>query len=161
MRVPSANVVASIANAPAADGRRTTKSWRPSACAATAAIQWKKGGFDAKLSLLEPATAFNRAMERKYEMTLQARAAAFYPSPYQYFHSDFVKNTPSNNLWGFGSEDTDKLIDTFRFDMDKGKRIAAMHALRDRRFRNLEPSAQNEDIHLHLLGGRPMGWPPG
>ncbi len=90
---------------------------------------FKKGGVEANLNLLEPATAFNRGTERKYEMITAARTANFYPSPYQYFHSDFAKKTSNNNLWGFGREDTDKLVDTYRFNMDKSARIAAMHAL--------------------------------
>lgn len=88
-----------------------------------------RGGVEITLNLLERATAFNRGKERNYEMILASRSTGFDPSPYQYFHSDFAKETGNNNLWGFGREDTDKLIDVYRFDMDKDARIAAMHAL--------------------------------
>jgi microcin C transport system substrate-binding protein len=90
---------------------------------------FQKGGVTVQLNLLEPATAFNRGAERKYEMLLAGRTTTFYPSPYQYYHSDFAKKTNNNNLWGFGREDTDKLVDVYRFELDRGRRIAAMHEL--------------------------------
>jgi microcin C transport system substrate-binding protein len=90
---------------------------------------FKKAGVEIKLKLLEGATAFNRGLERKYEMILTGRTSGFYPSPYQYFHSKFKKTTNNNNIWGFGSPETDKLIDTYMFDLDKAKRLDAMHKL--------------------------------
>lgn len=87
---------------------------------------YRHAGVDMQLKLLEGATAFNRGLERKYEMTTMSRAAGFYPEPYQYFHSDFLKATNNNNIWAFGRPDTDKLIDIYRFNMDKPTRLDAM-----------------------------------
>ncbi|MCB2156739.1 extracellular solute-binding protein [bacterium] len=90
---------------------------------------YKKFGIEVNLKVLSPATAFEYGLERKFEMIMTGRTAGFYPSPYQYFSSEFVKTTNNNNIWGFGSPETDKLIDVYRFDMDKQKRMDAMHKL--------------------------------
>jgi len=90
---------------------------------------YKKAGVEIKLNLLEGATAFNRGLERKYEMILSGRTSGMYPSPYQYFHSKFKEVTGNNNIWGFGAPETDKLIETYMFDLDKTKRLDAMGKL--------------------------------
>jgi microcin C transport system substrate-binding protein len=90
---------------------------------------YKKAGVEINLNLLEGATAFNRGLERKYEMTLSSRTSGIYPDPYQYFHSKFKSTTNNNNIWGYGTPETDKLIDTYNFDMDKSKRLEAMYKL--------------------------------
>ena len=90
---------------------------------------YKKAGVKVNLKLLEGATAFNRGLERKYEMTLTGRTSRLYPSPYQYFHSKFKESTNNNNIWGFGSEETDNLIETYMFSLDKQERLDAMHKL--------------------------------
>ncbi|HPB32459.1 MAG TPA: extracellular solute-binding protein, partial [Candidatus Sumerlaeota bacterium] len=89
----------------------------------------KKAGVNVELRLLEGATAFNRALERKYEMIFTGWTADFYPDPNQYFHSKFKAVTNNNNVWGFGTPETDALMETFMFDMDREKRIQAMHKL--------------------------------
>ena len=90
---------------------------------------YKKAGVEMLLKLLDGATAFNRGLERKYEMTITSRTAGFYPEPNQYFHSKFKAATNNNNIWGFGTPETDKLIETYMFDLDKNKRLDAMHKL--------------------------------
>lgn len=90
---------------------------------------WRHFGIDARLKLLEGGAAFNRALERKYEMTVVSYTTTFYPEPYQYFHSDFLKTTNNNNIWAFGRPGTDKLIDVYRFDMNKQARLDAMWKL--------------------------------
>ncbi len=90
---------------------------------------YKRAGVEMNLQLMDGATAFNRGLERKYEMTLTGRTAGFYPEPKQYFHSTFVESTNNNNIWGFGSPETDQLIETYMFDMDLQHRLDAMHRL--------------------------------
>ncbi len=86
-------------------------------------------GVDVALRLLEPGTAFKNGLERQYEMTTIARTSNFFPSPKQYFHSVFTETTNNNNIFSFGSPETDQLIEIYEFDLDKGKRLAAMHEL--------------------------------
>lgn len=90
---------------------------------------FEKLGIEMKLDLLEPGTAFERGLEREYEMTIMSRTANFYPGPDQYFGSEYLETTNNNNIWAFGREDTDALIKTYRFDQDQAKRVEAMHKL--------------------------------
>ena len=88
--------------------------------------EFRRAGVDMQLRLLEPGTAFERSLERKYEMTMTNRTTGFYPDPRQYFHSSFKATTNNNNIWGFGTDEVDALIDTFDKDLDADKRRAAM-----------------------------------
>jgi microcin C transport system substrate-binding protein len=90
---------------------------------------FKRLGVEMNLRLLEPGTAFRNGLEREYEMTLMSRTTGFYPGPYQYYHSIFTESKNNNNVWSFGTAYTDSLIDIYRFDLDKDRRIAAMHEL--------------------------------
>jgi ABC-type transport system substrate-binding protein len=81
------------------------------------------------LQVLEPGTAFQRGLEREYEITLMSRTTGFYPDPHQYFHSEFKKTKNNNNIWSFGMARTDSLIDVYRFDMDREDRLAAMREI--------------------------------
>ncbi len=51
--------------------------------------EYRRAGVDMQLRLLEPGTAFERGLERKYEATVTGRTTSFYPGPRQYLHTDF------------------------------------------------------------------------
>ena len=89
--------------------------------------EYRRAGVDVRLRLLEPGTAFERGLERKYEMTLTGRTAGFYPAPRQYLHSDFKPTTNNNNIWGFASEEVDELIRIYEEDLDFEARKNAMY----------------------------------
>jgi microcin C transport system substrate-binding protein len=91
--------------------------------------EYRRAGVDLRLRLLEPGTAFERGLERKYEMTMTGRTAGFYPSPRQYLHTDFKNATNNNNIWGFGTEEVDELIRIYEEDLDFETRLRAMHRL--------------------------------
>ena len=90
---------------------------------------YKKAGVEMNLKLLDGATAFNRALERKYEMIVTSWTADIYPDPKQYFHSKFKGVTNNNDIWGYGTPETDKLIETYMYDFNKQKRLQAMFKL--------------------------------
>ena len=90
---------------------------------------FQRFGVDMALRLLEPGTAFRNGLEREYEMTIMGRTAGLYPSPHQYFSTVFKESKNNNNVWAFGTAHTDSLIDVYRFDTDKERRLAAMHEL--------------------------------
>lgn len=90
---------------------------------------FKRFGIDMELRLLEPGTAFRNGLEREYEMTLMGRTAGRFPGPHQYFASVFKESKNNNNIWYYGTAHTDSLIDVYRFDMDKSRRLQAMHEL--------------------------------
>ena len=91
--------------------------------------EYRRAGVDMRLQLLEPGTAFERGLERKYEMTLTARAAGLYPAPRQYLHTEFQRETNNNNIWGFGTEEVDELIRIYEEDLDLGARLDAVHRI--------------------------------
>ncbi len=92
---------------------------------------FRRAGVDMKLRLLEPGTAFERGLERKYEMTLTGRTAGFYPDPRQYLGSEFARTTNNNDIWGFGSAEVDGLIRTYERDRDPDARLRAMQRIDD------------------------------
>lgn len=93
--------------------------------------EYRRAGIDMRLQLLEPGTAFERGLERKYEATLTARTAGFYPSPRQYLHSEFKAETNNNDIWGFGTPEVDSLIAIYEDSLDPDACVEAMHRIDD------------------------------
>jgi microcin C transport system substrate-binding protein len=91
--------------------------------------EFRRAGVDMRLSLLEPGTAFQRGLERKYEMTVTNYTAGFYPEPRQYLHSDFLSKTNNNDIWGFGTKEVDELIRIYEEDLNFEARRAAMYRI--------------------------------
>jgi microcin C transport system substrate-binding protein len=91
--------------------------------------EFRRAGVDMQLRLLEPGTAFERGLERKYEMIWTNRTGGYYPGPRQYLHTEFQKKTNNNNIWGYGSAEVDRLIAIYEEDLDKDKRLKAMHRI--------------------------------
>ena len=87
--------------------------------------EYRRAGVDVRLRLLEPGTAFERGLERKYEMTMTGRTTSYYPAPRQYLHTDFKATTNNNNIWGFGTEEVDELIRIYEEDLDAERRLDA------------------------------------
>lgn len=80
--------------------------------------EYRRAGVDIKLQLLEPGTAFERGLDRKYEMTMTNRTSGFYPSPKQYLYTTYKKTTNNNDIWGFGTPAVDALIDIYESNLD-------------------------------------------
>jgi microcin C transport system substrate-binding protein len=91
--------------------------------------QFKALGVEMKLERLEPVASFERVREKAHEAAIISMTAGFYPEPHQYFSSEFANKPQTNNFFGFGTPETDRLIDVYRFDMDEEKRIAALREL--------------------------------
>ena len=91
--------------------------------------EYRRAGVDMRLQLLEPGTAFERGLERKYEMTLTNRTAGLYPAPRQYLHTEFQRETNNNDIWGFGTEEVDQLIRIYEEDLDFENRLDAVHLI--------------------------------
>lgn len=91
--------------------------------------EFRRAGVDMQLRLLEPGTAFERGLERKYEMIVTARTGSFYPQPRQYLHTEFLAKTNNNNIWGFGTPEVDELIRVYEDELDFDKRLKAMHRI--------------------------------
>ncbi len=91
--------------------------------------EYRRAGVDMRLQLLEPGTAFERGLERKYEMTMTSRTAGLYPAPRQYLHTEFQRETNNNDIWGFGTEEVDQLIRIYEEDLDFENRLDAVHRI--------------------------------
>ncbi len=91
--------------------------------------EYRRAGIDVRLRLLEPGTAFERGLVRKYEMTMTGRTAGYYPSPRQYLHTDFKVTTNNNNIWGFGTAEVDELIRVYEEDLDAQRRLEATNRI--------------------------------
>ena len=91
--------------------------------------EYRRAGVDMRLQLLEPGTAFERGLERKYEMTLTNRTAGLYPAPRQYLHTEFQRETNNNDIWGFGTDEVDQLIRIYEEDLDFENRLDAVHRI--------------------------------
>jgi microcin C transport system substrate-binding protein len=102
--------------------------------------EYRRAGVDIRLRMLEPGTAFERGMERKYEMTMTSRSAYPYPDPRQYFHTEYLASTNNNNIWGFGNAEVDSLIQVYEDDLDLEDRQAAM--------RRIDEIVQDEAIYI-------------
>jgi microcin C transport system substrate-binding protein len=91
--------------------------------------EFRRAGVDIRLRLLEPGTAFERGLERKYEMTVSARTASLYPAVRQYLHTEFKQKTNNNNIWGFGTAEVDELIAIYEEGMDVEARRKALNRI--------------------------------
>lgn len=87
---------------------------------------FRRAGIDVKLQLLEPGTAFQRALERKFEMVNIGMTGGLYPEPRQYLHTEFKNAKNNNNFWGFGTDEVDALIKTYEENLDADARRQAM-----------------------------------
>jgi microcin C transport system substrate-binding protein len=91
--------------------------------------EFRRAGVDMRLQLLEPGAAFQRALERKFEMTLLNMSSGLYPDPRQYLHTDFKKAKNNNDFWGFGTQEVDDLIKTYEENLDPEARKNAMYRI--------------------------------
>lgn len=89
----------------------------------------RRAGIDMRLQLLEPGTAFERALERKFEMVNIGMTGGLYPEPRQYLHTEFKNSVNNNDFWGFGTPEVDALIKTYEEDLNADARRNAMRRI--------------------------------
>ena len=87
---------------------------------------FRRAGIDMRLQQLEPGTAFERALERKFEMVNLGMTGGLYPEPRQYLHTEFKNAKNNNDFWGFGTPEVDELIKTYEENLDADARRNAM-----------------------------------
>jgi microcin C transport system substrate-binding protein len=90
---------------------------------------FRRAGVDMRLQLLEPGAAFQRMLERKFQMAMVNMSSGYYPDPRQYLHTDFKNAKNNNDFWGFGTPEVDALIETYEKDLDPQARMAAMNKI--------------------------------
>lgn len=113
----------------------------------------KAEGVEAKLKVLDGATAFRYLLQRNFQMATVSMTADIYPDPWEYFHSSFKSVVNNNNFFAFGTPETDRLIETYQRNMSKDERIKAMA--------ELDRIIQDEAIYIPFWGApyvRFLGW---
>ncbi len=90
---------------------------------------YRRAGVDMRLQLLEPGTAFERGLERKFEMIETGWSSSFYPDPRQYLGTEFKNATNNNDFWGYGTKEVDGLIKTYEDSLDADARLKAMYRI--------------------------------
>jgi microcin C transport system substrate-binding protein len=90
---------------------------------------FRRAGIDMKLQLLEPGTAFQRGLERKFEMILISMSSGLYPDPREYLHTKFKNAKNNNDFWGFGTNEVDGLIETYENNLNADERKKAMNRI--------------------------------
>ncbi len=90
---------------------------------------YKAAGVEVKLQFLDGGALFNRALEKGFDALMISMTGGYYPEPHQYFSTEFKDKPQNNNFWGFGTAETDKLIDVYRFGKVAEERVKAMHEL--------------------------------
>ena len=90
---------------------------------------FRRAGVDMRLQQLEPGAAFQRALERKFEMMLLAMQSNFYPDPRQYLHTDFKNSKNNNDFWGYGTQEVDDLVKVYEENLDANARRDAMYRI--------------------------------
>jgi len=90
---------------------------------------YRRAGVDMRLQLLEPGTAFERGLERKFEMIETGWSSSFYPDPREYLGTEFKNARNNNDFWGFGTKEVDALIKTYEDNLDAESRKKAMYRI--------------------------------
>jgi microcin C transport system substrate-binding protein len=90
---------------------------------------FRRAGVDLRLQYLDPSAAFQRMLERKFEMGFVNMTSGYYPDPRQYFHTDFKNSKNNNDFWGFGTKEVDALIEIYEKDLNADHRMDAMHRI--------------------------------
>jgi len=90
---------------------------------------YRRAGVDMRLQLLEPGTAFERGLERKFEMTYTGWGSSFYPDPRQFLGTEFKNANNNNDFWGFGTKEVDDLIKIYEDSLDPEARKKAMYRI--------------------------------
>jgi microcin C transport system substrate-binding protein len=88
---------------------------------------FRRAGVEMKLQLLEGSTQFERLLERKFEMGLEALTSSVYPMPRPLLSTDMKNSKNNDDFWGFGTKEVDDLISTYEHSMDPNARKQALY----------------------------------
>ncbi|KAK3608849.1 hypothetical protein CHS0354_006890 [Potamilus streckersoni] len=88
----------------------------------------KKAGINLELKKLDSPALFKSATEKSYTAIILRFGGGLYPAPRQFFETKSVAKQ-SNNLTMYGSEEMDKLIDTYEYNLEEQKRVQAYNRI--------------------------------
>ena len=83
----------------------------------------KKAGVELRLSLLDPAAAYKKVMEKRHDVAWSAWGTSYRPQFWEHFHSFNAHKAQTNNITNTDDPEMDRLIDAFRNSLDENERI--------------------------------------
>ncbi len=87
-----------------------------------------KAGINLELVLQDGAAFFQSLESGNYQAVVLFFGGGRYPSPRQFLHTE-NKKSGTNNIFLFGNEKLDQLIDIYEFDLKEKKRIVAIQEI--------------------------------
>ena len=91
----------------------------------------KKAGLDLQLNLVEGATGFKAALEKKHQAVFQGMGSGMKPVYWQYFHSANAK-PQTNNFTNYQDPEMDKLIDAYDSEFNVEKKAELSHKIQEK-----------------------------
>ncbi|WP_438462347.1 extracellular solute-binding protein [Marinomonas sp. PE14-40] len=91
----------------------------------------KKAGLDLQLNLVEGATGFKAALEKKHQAVFQGMGSGMKPVYWQYFHSANAK-PQTNNFTNYQDPEMDKLIDAYDSEFNVEKKAELSHQIQEK-----------------------------
>jgi len=120
----------------------------------------RKAGIDLEIRQLDGAALYKSFGTRNYMALVLVYGGGQFPGPRQFLHSENVK-PGTNNLFMFGNEEVDQLIETFEYNLDEKKRIQAIFKLEKLLHKQALIVPFWRTDHIRLLWWRDIKGPPG
>ena len=91
----------------------------------------KKAGLDLQLNLVEGATGFKVALEKKHQAVFLGMGTGMKPAYWEYFHSANAK-PQTNNFTNYQNPEMDKLIDAYDSEFDVQVKAKLSHQIQEK-----------------------------
>jgi len=90
----------------------------------------KKSGVELNLQLLDSAASFKKVLEKKHQISWMAwSGGGLSPRYWEFYHSINAEKTQTNNITNISDPKLDSLIEVYRKELLKEKRISMAHEL--------------------------------
>ncbi|HQQ74590.1 MAG TPA: ABC transporter substrate-binding protein, partial [Pseudomonadales bacterium] len=90
----------------------------------------RKAGIELQLKSLDNSSFFKQVLEKNHQIaSLGWSGGGLSPEYRQFYHSENAFKPQTNNIVNFSDPEMDKLIDAYRAELDRNKRIAMAHRM--------------------------------
>jgi len=95
----------------------------------------RKAGIEIQLKLLDSSAFFKQVLEKNHQIaSLGWSGGGLSPEYRQFYHSENAFKPQTNNIVNFSDPEMDKLIDDYRAELDRNKRIDMAHRMEQKLF---------------------------